>query len=489
MYALEVSSRFHNKISHFVDLIAHFMMDPWLTVLSHMIACYVSTIEDLQKPQEKLIDYFLWGPLYMITLVCVFPIGIVGILLWCLLCLICDQEKCTYAKVIVPADNKDSDEKPLAFTLKTNTFTFATANVLLAPEFLSRMNNLKSVYKRAYKIAKHFVDNTGKPLSNVKLFIDDTCEISSKFKSVQPKFPNIDFLCLQEVWTRSSAMILVDQLQQEFSYFLFDVGEFSPSTNYCMLGSGLMFASKRPILEADFKTFTYRVAHAQYTSQGVLCIKVLLYHEGLFRHVGFVTNLHTQAFQGKEPVIMSQLTEVNLFLNIFKKKHTQKTDIVEFDVICGDFNADNMSPADDDVQTHVLLMEYRDVCVARPGEDRHWAIGTELRQWALCDPLFEDPEQFCEALVDDCERRLYVLDADVVVHNRELVTKLVKPDADGYVPEKRYGGMRRIDRILYKRLPRTEVTGYSFVTSLGNLTDHIPVCMTLQTRGCGELAK
>lgn len=487
MNTIEVSSRYHNKYSYFVDTVAHFMIDPCLTVLNHLASCYISTIEDMQKPQDKLFEYFLLGPLYFVTFISVLPLAIIGVVLWIALCTFCDQERYNFAKVIPASDS--SSEEFIKSGIKCNVFTFASANVLLAPECLSRINNVKFVYKRASKIAKEIVQNTGKHLDNVKLFFEDTCEISSKNKSVLPKFPTIDFLCLQEVWTRSSALLLIDQLQQEFNYFVYDVGEFSPMVNCCMLGSGLMFASKKPILEVEFKTFSFRVQHAKYTSQGVLCIKVLLYHEGLLRHVGFITNLHTQAFQGKEPVILSQLTEVNIFLSTFKKKHTKKTDVVEFDVICGDFNADNMSPADDDVQTHILFTEYRDVCVARPGEDRHWAIGTELRQWMLHESVFNDPIQFCDALIDDCERRRYILDADVIVHNRELVTRLVKPDVDGYVPEKRYGGMRRIDRILYHKFPRVEVTGYSFITALGNLTDHIPVCMTLQTNPYGEPMK
>jgi len=39
-------------------------------------------------------------------------------------------------------------------------------------------------------------------------------------------------------------------------------------------GSGLFFASKKPILDADFKIFRLRTKHARCTSQGVLCVKV-----------------------------------------------------------------------------------------------------------------------------------------------------------------------------------------------------------------------
>ncbi|CAG2067515.1 unnamed protein product, partial [Timema podura] len=105
-----------------------------------------------------------------------------------------------------------------------------------------------------------------------------------------------------------------------------------------------MFASKKPILDVDFKTFTKRIKHAKYASQGVLCVKVALHSErNDCRHVGYISNLHTQAYQGEENVIANQLSETRMFVADFKEKTRQSTDVVDFDIICGDFNADNMS--------------------------------------------------------------------------------------------------------------------------------------------------
>jgi len=68
-----------------------------------------------------------------------------------------------------------------------------------------------------------------------------------------------------------------------------------------------------------------------------------------------------------------------------------------------------------DVQQHSFFEEYQDICVAKAGEDKDWAIGTELRQCMLNHPDIMEPDDFREILVDDSLRRLYVLDADVVV--------------------------------------------------------------------------
>jgi hypothetical protein len=74
-------------------------------------------------------------------------------------------------------------------------------------------------------------------------------------------------------------------------------------------------------------------------------LQVLLnYDEHGDRHVGYIANVHTQAFQGSEAVLLSQLTDIMIFVSLFKEKKTQPRDIIDFDVVCGDFNADNMSP-------------------------------------------------------------------------------------------------------------------------------------------------
>jgi hypothetical protein len=68
-----------------------------------------------------------------------------------------------------------------------------------------------------------------------------------------------------------------------------------------------------------------------------------------------------------------------------------------------------------DVQQHLLFEEYQDVCVVKAGQDMDWAIGTELRQCMLYQPDVMEPHNFREILVDDSLRRMYVLDADVLV--------------------------------------------------------------------------
>lgn len=61
-------------------------------------------------------------------------------------------------------------------------------------------------------------------------------------------------------------------------------------------------------------------------------------------HVGYIANMHTQAFQGSEVILLSQLTDILIFVSLFKEQNALSEEIIDFDIICGDFNADNMSP-------------------------------------------------------------------------------------------------------------------------------------------------
>jgi hypothetical protein len=80
---------------------------------------------------------------------------------------------------------------------------------------------------------------------------------------------------------------------------------------------------------------------------------VLLYYDDCgVRHVGYIANMHTQAFQGSEAVLLSQLTDAMIFISLFKEQTAQRRDVIDFDIVCGDFNADNMSPGKE-----VLLVE------------------------------------------------------------------------------------------------------------------------------------
>ena len=164
----------------------------------------------------------------------------------------------------------------------------------------------------------------------------------------------------------------------------------------------------------------------------------------------------------------------------FRKSAIKSSENVMFDVICGDFNSDNMSPGDALVADNDLFKEYTDPAMVKPGQDHNWAVGTEMRQLKLNTPEMQDKEIFRDILIDDVRRRHYILDADVVEQTFDLMVCDPKTDENGEVSYQKYGGMRRIDKILYQTGSAT-LEGVGYVSALAGLTDHVPVVTTLSS--------
>lgn len=73
-------------------------------------------------------------------------------------------------------------------------------------------------------------------------------------------------------------------------------------------------------------------------------VKVLLEKTSKGTKVGYIFNTHLQAYQGETPIIQKQLDEVQLWTKEFRAMTSGQGDIVTFDILCGDFNLDNISP-------------------------------------------------------------------------------------------------------------------------------------------------
>ena len=163
---------------------------------------------------------------------------------------------------------------------------------------------------------------------------------------------------------------------------------------------------------------------------------------------------------------------------MFHKSEVAYTEQVVFDVICGDFNSDNLSPGDALAAENDLFSLYSDPAMVRPGLDQQWAVGTEMRQLKLNTPEMQDKQIFRNILIDDVRRRDYILDADVVEQTFDLMVCDPQPDKHGEVSVQPFGGMRRIDKILY-RTGSASLQGVGFVSALAGLTDHVPVVTSL----------
>ncbi|XP_061577209.1 sphingomyelin phosphodiesterase 3 [Cololabis saira] len=301
-------------------------------------------------------------------------------------------------------------------------------------------------------------------------------------------FPaNLDFLALQEVFDHGATTRLRRQLHRYFPYVLSDVGRYGWKgccSRFKFLNSGLMLASRYPILDARFECYPNGKGEDALAAKGALFAKV---HVGTShqeqRVVGYLTCTHLHAIEGDASVRCEQLDQLLQWGAEFRQSSSQPPegekvldDLVAFDVILGDLNFDNCSSEDKLEQQHALFTQYKDPCRLGPGEDKPWALGTLLDPSGLYDDDVSSPESLQKLMENEDGRKEY----------------LVFPPSKNQCPAGGQKGRkiplkgngRRIDYIMYsdEGLPqdwKLDIEEFSFVTQLAGLTDHLSVAMRL----------
>ncbi|XP_074533017.1 sphingomyelin phosphodiesterase 3 [Halichoeres trimaculatus] len=301
-------------------------------------------------------------------------------------------------------------------------------------------------------------------------------------------FPaNLDFLALQEVFDHGAVTRLRRQLHRYFPYVLSDVGRYGWKgccSRFKFLNSGLMLASRYPILDARYECFPNGRGEDALAAKGVLFAKV---HVGTShqeqRVVGYLTSTHLHAIEGDASIRCEQLDLLLQWGAEFRQSSSQPPegekvleDLVAFDVILGDLNFDNCSSEDKLEQQHALFTQYKDPCRLGPGEDKPWALGTLLDPSCLYDDEVSSPESLQKVMENEEARKEY----------------LVFPPSKSQCPASSQKGRkiplkgngRRIDYILYsdehlQQDWKQEVEEFSFVTQLSGITDHLSVAMRL----------
>uniref|UniRef100_A0A8C2XCL6 Sphingomyelin phosphodiesterase 3 n=1 Tax=Cyclopterus lumpus TaxID=8103 RepID=A0A8C2XCL6_CYCLU len=301
-------------------------------------------------------------------------------------------------------------------------------------------------------------------------------------------FPaNLDFLALQEVFDHGSTTRLRRQLHRYFPYVLSDVGRYGWKgccSSFKFLNSGLMLASRYPILDARFECYPNGRGEDALAAKGALFAKV---HVGTShqeqRVVGYLTCTHLHAIEGDASVRCEQLDLLLQWGAEFRQSSSQPPegekvleDLVAFDVVLGDLNFDNCSSEDKLEQQHALFTQYKDPCRLGPGEDKPWALGTLLDPSGLYDDEVSSPESLQKVMENEEGRKEYLVFPPSKSHCPASSQKGRK------IPLK--GNGRRIDYMLYsdeglQQDWKLEIEEFSFVTQLAGLTDHLSVAMRL----------
>uniref|UniRef100_A0A7N9AVR1 Sphingomyelin phosphodiesterase 3 n=1 Tax=Mastacembelus armatus TaxID=205130 RepID=A0A7N9AVR1_9TELE len=532
-------SPYSSACLHFLDGLSWSLVFPCYWLLDRLLAsCVATSLEKRQRSQDPCsfltLCVLISAPLYLLLLLASLPFALLGFIFWAPLQAVRQPYLYTYWLGGVGI----GEWRP-----QGRSFCFCSANVCLLPDSLARFNNLSDTHRRAREVGKRI--RNGAKLSPRLLLLmsynhrpgeqaggdtgsmtasresltryhggDGSIGISSNntlshvprtsiFKRTGRKrrhgdetfdheisafFPaNLDFLALQEVFDHGSTTRLRRQLHRYFPYVLSDVGRYGWKgccSRFKFLNSGLMLASRYPILDARFECYPNGRGEDALAAKGALFAKV---HVGTShqeqRVVGYLTCTHLHAIEGDASVRCEQLDLLLQWGAEFRQSSSQPPegqkvleDLVAFDVILGDLNFDNCSSEDKLEQQHTLFTQYKDPCRLGPGEDKPWALGVHpLSKLQSTDP----PLFLCFSLR--------------VMENEEGRKEyLVFPPSKNQCPASSQKGRkiplkgngRRLDYILYsdeglQQDWKLEIEEFSFVTQLAGLTDHLSVAMRL----------
>ena len=167
-------------------------------------------------------------------------------------------------------------------------YSFSTMNLCLLPELGSKINNLDQTQHRAKCVGERIVidqffytnipehrDHTknGYVTHHSKKGLKNTPDTGENV-GIKSHFSHLDFICCQEAFDRDCAKLLVHELHKVFPWVVYDVGICGIKANLCGLNSGLMVASRYPILDVDFKQFDTKTGLDHVCDKGLLMIKV-----------------------------------------------------------------------------------------------------------------------------------------------------------------------------------------------------------------------
>ncbi|ELR54877.1 Sphingomyelin phosphodiesterase 3, partial [Bos mutus] len=317
-------------------------------------------------------------------------------------------------------------------TEPARSFGFFSANLCLLPDGLARFNNLPHTQRRAAAVgavllaglrrSPYEATGCGSPVQAMP------CGVLT---GAMPA--SLDFVCLQEAFDLRAERRLVSLLASNLGPVLYDVGTFGlqPGLHLKLLGSGLLLASRYPLLRAAFQSFPHARGEDALASKGLLSAQAQLGILDGRRVVGFLHCTHLHAPSGEPCRVRKQEAPLR-----------------------GGGGESQPWPAPP------LLAKFMHC------PSRRESLGTLLRPSELRRSVACSPEMLRRALEQKKGRRRY----------------LAGPPRGGPPAESWRG--RRLDYITYRSAPggllSPEVEQVTFSTALAGLTDHLAVGLRLR---------
>lgn len=261
-------SPFPHPVLHVLHRLARALLFPAYWALDRLLGCWAPVV----RPScRSALTSAAWAAAALLLLLLVgLPLALPSLVLWLLLQAwrrpFCYRPPPQYWEPPAPW-------RPPAEPARC--FGFLSANLCLLPDGLARFNNLQHSQRRAEAIGATLL--AGLRPSRYGITGSSPPGAGTPGGVLIAAVPaGLDFVCLQEVFDLRAAHRLVSRLAPNLGPVLYDVGSFGlqPGPHLKLLGSGLLLASRYPLLRAAFRSFPHARREDALASKGLLSAQV-----------------------------------------------------------------------------------------------------------------------------------------------------------------------------------------------------------------------
>lgn len=261
-------SPFPHPVLHALHGLARVLLFPAYWALDQLLGCWAP----MARPSclKWLSAAAGAGAAFLLLVLIGLPLALPGLLLWQLLQTwrrpFCYQPPPQYW---APPEPWRPPAEP------ARCFSFLSANLCLLPDGLARFSNLQHTQRRAEAVGALLL--AGLQSSRYGTMGCSPPAPGAPSGVLIATMPaGLDFVCLQEVFDLRAAHRLVSRLAPSLGPVLYDVGTFGlqPGPHLKLLGSGLLLASRYPLLRAAFRSFPHARREDALASKGLLSAQV-----------------------------------------------------------------------------------------------------------------------------------------------------------------------------------------------------------------------
>lgn len=269
-------SPFPNRVLGGLYGLAQGLLYPSFWAANCLLDLKETTVEREQHRLQRCPPYALQATAKGLALVLLFvfslPVALLGLVLW--LPLQAARRPFAYQHTM-PTEPWQGWELPG----RDRAFSFVTANVCLLPDGLAKFSNLGQTRQRAAILAKRLTSPTssyGAMHHNPQVPGAHGHRDKPEGRITASLPPELDFLCLQEVFDGQAAAVLRRQLGVRFEHILYDVGVygFYRGCNFKVLNSGLFLASRYPVLDVQYHCYPNSTVEDALAAKGMLSVQV-----------------------------------------------------------------------------------------------------------------------------------------------------------------------------------------------------------------------